>query len=88
MNHGFAVRVEERSRPLLRLHCALGFAWFVTQTLQCFAFFQLLVIPFIALEFILLVSLDGMATYILVGSHGARSSLCWSHCLVDDLFEW
>jgi hypothetical protein len=40
----------------------LGFAWFVTQTLQCFLFFQLLVIPFIALEFILLVPSDGMAS--------------------------
>jgi hypothetical protein len=26
--------------------------------------------------------------YILVGSHGARLALCWSHCLVDDMFGW
>jgi hypothetical protein len=56
------MRVEERSRPLLCLHCALEFAWFVMHTLQCFVFFQLLVIPFIAFEFILFVSSDGMAS--------------------------
>ena len=48
--------------PFLCLQCALDCAWFVVQTFQCFVFFQLLVIPFIAFEFILVVSSDGMAS--------------------------
>ena len=44
------------------LCAAIDCAWFVAQTLQCFAHFPFLVIPFIALDFIPFVSSDGMAS--------------------------